>query len=151
MELFIQIRNGQPFEHPIFGDNFRQAFPNVDTENLPPEFARFVRINPPTIGIFDVCEVGAYELVDGAYTDVYTVRAMTDEEKVAKIAEAKARLPDNWTLNEETLQPSPPPKPTTGGPWQFDRVANIWKEAPVRPEGEYRFDYVAWQWVEIAQ
>ena len=41
MELFIQIRNGQPFEHPIFGDNFRQAFPDVDVDNLPPEFARF--------------------------------------------------------------------------------------------------------------
>ena len=44
MELFIQIRDGLPFGHPIYGDNFRQAFPDVDLENLPPEFARFERI-----------------------------------------------------------------------------------------------------------
>ena len=39
LELYIQIRNGQPHEHPIFADNFRQAFPDVDTENLPDTFA----------------------------------------------------------------------------------------------------------------
>ena len=46
MELFIRIVDGQPFEHPIFGNNFREAFPDVDTENLPPQFARFVRVAP---------------------------------------------------------------------------------------------------------
>ena len=31
MELFIQIdENGQAKEHPIMGDNFRQAFPDID-------------------------------------------------------------------------------------------------------------------------
>jgi hypothetical protein len=26
---------------------------------------------------------------------------------------------------------------------------NNWKDTPVRPEGEYKFDFLAWQWVEI--
>ena len=30
MRLFIQIRDGQPFEHPIIEDNFREAFPDID-------------------------------------------------------------------------------------------------------------------------
>lgn len=47
MELFIQIVDGQPFEHPIHGDNLRAAFPHIDVNNLPPEFARFVRVPPP--------------------------------------------------------------------------------------------------------
>ena len=44
MELFIRVKDGQAFEHPILGDNFRQAFPNINVNNLPSEFARFERI-----------------------------------------------------------------------------------------------------------
>jgi hypothetical protein len=44
MNLYIQIKDGQPFEHPIFEDNFIEAFPNVDINNLPLEFAKFRRI-----------------------------------------------------------------------------------------------------------
>lgn len=47
MELFIQIKDGQPFEHPIHGANFRAAFPDIDVNNLPPNFARFIRIPKP--------------------------------------------------------------------------------------------------------
>jgi hypothetical protein len=74
MELFICIKDGQPFEHPIFGDNFCQAFPNVDTNNLPPEFARFERIERPTLGIYEimVLDQPTYELVDGVCKDVIT-------------------------------------------------------------------------------
>lgn len=84
MELFIRVQNGQPVDHPILGDNFREAFPGVDTNNLPPEFARFVRVAPPAIGTYEVYEGVTYELIDGAYTDVHHVRPMTTEEKAAK-------------------------------------------------------------------
>jgi hypothetical protein len=83
MELFIRIVDGQPFEHPIFGDNFRQAFPHIDPENLPPEFARFVRTEIPMIGEFEVYEGVTYERVDGVFTDVHHVRPMTDKEIAA--------------------------------------------------------------------
>jgi len=46
MELYIRIKNGQPFEHPISGENLKQAFPHVDTNNLPAGFAKFVRVAP---------------------------------------------------------------------------------------------------------
>lgn len=84
MELFIRIVDGQPFEHPIFGDNFRQAFPDVDTDNLPPEFARFERIeNPQLATTFEVAE-STYQWVDGVVKDVWTIRPMTAEEEVQK-------------------------------------------------------------------
>ena len=171
MELFIRIKDGKAFEHPIFGDNFRQAFPGIDIDNLPPEFARFVRVNPPTVGVFEVCEECVYELVDGVYTDVHHVRPMTDEEKAVKIAEARANLRPNWTLNEETLRPIQPPRPTVKGayPYKFDMKTNEWVEssvppfpswaasedglryvAPVpRPEGRYRWDEATTNWVKL--
>jgi hypothetical protein len=169
MELYIRIKDGGPFEHPIFGDNFRQAFPGVDTENLPPEFARFVRVAAPAVGPFEVYVECVYELVDGVYTDVHNVRPMTVEEKTAKIEQARANLPANWTLNEETLQASPPPRPTVKGayPYKFDLETNQWLESDVppfpswvpsedglryvapipRPEGQYRWDEATLSWV----
>jgi hypothetical protein len=113
MNLYIQIRNGQPHEHPIMGDNFRQAFPTIDTENLPPEFANFERIPAPEIGLFDVLEGPVYEWDNGIVKDVWTIRPMTDEEKAAKIAEYQARTPEGWTFDPETLTYIPPEAPPT--------------------------------------
>jgi hypothetical protein len=84
MELFIRIVDGQPFEHPIFGDNFREAFPHVDIENLPPEFAKFERVQQPNANsVFEVEEL-SYQWVDGIVKDVWTVRPMTAEEEIQK-------------------------------------------------------------------
>jgi hypothetical protein len=84
MELYIQIKDGRPFEHPIFGDNFRQAFPHIDVNNLPPEFARFERIEQPNkADPFEVEEV-SYQWVNGVVKDVWTVREMTDAERAEK-------------------------------------------------------------------
>ena len=169
MELYIRIKDGLPFEHPILGDNFRQAFPGIDTNNLPPEFAQFVRVAPPSVGLFEVCDECVYELVDGVYTDVHNVRPMTAEEKTAKIEQARATLRPNWTLNEETLQQIQPARPTVKGayPYKFDRETNQWVESDVspfpswipsddglryvaptpRPEGQYRWDEATLSWV----
>jgi hypothetical protein len=87
IELYIQIREGQIFEHPIFADNFRAAFPNVDTENLPDNFAKFVRVDPPVLDTYEVYEGVSYQWVDGVVKDVHTVRPMTDEERTIKTLE----------------------------------------------------------------
>lgn len=45
--LFIRIKDGEIFEHPIIEANFRAAFPRVNVDNLPPEFAEFIRVPMP--------------------------------------------------------------------------------------------------------
>lgn len=92
MELFIRVKDGEPFEHPIFGDNFRAAFPDVDTANLPDTFAKFIRVDKPTIDTYEVYEGVTYQWIDGVVKDVHLVRPMTDAERTAKtlqIEEAK--------------------------------------------------------------
>jgi VIT1/CCC1 family predicted Fe2+/Mn2+ transporter len=84
LELYIQIRDGQPHEHPIFADNFRQAFPDVDTENLPDTFAKFIRVDAPVPDTYEVYEGVTYQWIDGVVKDVHSVRAMTEEERAAK-------------------------------------------------------------------
>ena len=134
MELFIRIQNGQPFEHPIFGDNFRQAFPNVDTNNLPPEFARFVRVTAPVLGPYEKNQTVSYQLVDGVYTDVFTCEQMTAEEITVKQDQVKANWIANsgfasWTFNETTCAfEAPTPYPTDGKPYRWDEPTTSWIE-----------------------
>jgi hypothetical protein len=106
MELYIRIKNGQPFEHPISGDNFRQAFPEIDVNNLPPEFAKFNRI-PRSSLVYAILNnpQPTYQWVNGVVTDVWDITPMTDEQKATKIAEVKAVLhPEGWVFNETACE-----------------------------------------------
>lgn len=165
MELYIRIKDGKPFEHPILGSNFRQAFPNIDTNNLPPEFAKFVRVEPPIAGLYKVLEPATYEFLDGVWTDVFQERDMTTEEKTAAQQEVITAFNNRnystnwsaWTLDEATNTMVPPiPRPDIdqtkieAGIYTFWCGADAnWKDTPARPEGEYMFNFFAWQWVEI--
>lgn len=87
MELFIQIRDGIPHQHPIIGVNFKQAFPEVDTDNLPSNFARFERVPPPVPEVYEVVDGPVYQWVNGIVKDVWTVRPMTEAERKIKTQE----------------------------------------------------------------
>ena len=115
MELFIRIKDGEPFEHPIFGDNFRAAFPDIDTDNLPPEFVRFKRIEPPVLGPYEKNQSVRYEIgEDGVCRDIWSCEQMTEEEIKAKQDEVKTlwaeneHTPKTWVFDEETCSFIPP-------------------------------------------
>ena len=173
MDLFIRIKDGQPFEHPIFGDNFRQAFPDIDVNNLPPEFARFERIERPVLGQYEVMvsEDPTYELIDGVYKDVWHKRDMTAEERettkqaaiqAAQTAWSSRPQAENWSawvLNEETFMYEPPiPRPEpdqtkldAGILTVWCGADNNWKDTPAKPvdDNQYKFDFLAWEWVQV--
>ena len=164
MELFIRIKDGQPFEHPIFGDNFREVFPDVDVNNLPPEFARFERIECPLLGVYEVMdsEEPTYELIDGVYKDVWHIRNMTAEEKTAKQQAVITNFNNReqaenwaaWAFDEVTCSMQPPiPRPELiegVRVWWCGADTN-WKEVPAYPVdgNQYKFDFLAWQWVQV--
>jgi hypothetical protein len=164
MQLFIRIKDGQPFEHPIFGDNFCQAFPNVDVNNLPAEFARFERVERPTLGVYEVLasDETTYELIDGIYKDVWHKRDMTAEEKTAKQDDVKTFWANReyavnwsaWTFDEDQcayVPPIPRPDPVQGKIVWWCGANSNWKEVPQRPvdQNQYKFDFLAWNWVLI--
>lgn len=104
MDLFIQIKDGEPFEHPIMGDNFIAAFPHIDVNNLPPEFARFVRPAPPEVGPYQVASV-SYGWDGDVVTDIWQIREMSEEEKQEKIAYVKSLShPDGAVFSEELCE-----------------------------------------------
>jgi hypothetical protein len=131
MRLFIRLKDGQPFEHPIMEDNFRQAFPKVDLDNLPDWVAEFKRVERPQIGVYEVCEGCIYAWVNGIVQDVWNVRPMTDAEKQAKIDFAMQHKPfSSWIFVEETCSFKPPvPKPDDGKRYVWDEETINWVES----------------------
>lgn len=135
MELFIRIKDGQPFEHPIFGDNFRAAFPDVDVDNLPPEFSRFERVEMPAVDIYEIYEGVEYVKIGDKYTDNHKIREMEPAEKEAKQNQFK----ENWTAS--------------GGfnSWVFDEASCSFKAPIAYPitGKQYSWDEPSLSWVEV--
>jgi hypothetical protein len=134
MELFIRIVDGQPFEHPILGDNFRQAFPNIDVNNLPPEFAKFERTPCPSLVYATLnSKETTYQWVDGVVKDVWDVTPMTSQEITDKQNAVKAIWAthpfQSWVFNEALCRfESPTPKPDDGKVYIWDEPTTSWVE-----------------------
>lgn len=162
MNLYIETENGTVKNHPAFEDNLIQAFGHI-----PSHWESFTRVEKPVPGIYQVLEAdeAVYAKVDGVWTDVWTVRELTAEEKTAKqqavITAFNSREQGEnwsaWTLDEATCTMQPPiPRPEADeaklaqGIMTFWCGAdNNWKDTPARPEGDYKFDFLAWAWVEV--
>lgn len=94
MNLYIQIKDGQPYEHPIMEDNFVAAFPDIDVRNLPPNFAPFVRVpKPNSCDVYEIEEC-TYGWDNGVVKDIWVSRPMTEQERIDKDEFEKARLID---------------------------------------------------------
>jgi hypothetical protein len=161
MNLYIQIENDQTVNHPAFEDNLLQAFGGI-----PSNWEPFDRIERPSAGIYEiVSNQPVYQKIDGRWKDVWDVRPMTVEEKTAKQQEVIAAFNDReqsenwsaWVLDETTCTMQPPsPRPAPDQEKLKQRILTVWcgadnnwKDTPVRPEGNYKFDFFAWQWVEV--
>lgn len=162
MNLYIETQNNQTVNHPAFEDNLLQAFGSI-----PNHWEPFVRVERPAPGVYEVLESDepVYAKVDGTWADVWSLRPMTDAEKAAKQQAVRDALNNRpqaenwsaWTLDEATCTMVPPisrPKPdetklSQGIMTFWCGADNNWKDTPVRPEGNYKFDFFAWQWVEV--
>lgn len=172
MKLFIRVKDGEAFEHPIFEDNFRQAFPDTDPENLPSDFARFIRVDPPQLGQFEVYEGVTYEWNGWAFTDVHHVRPMNSAEKNERIEQIKSNRPsEKWIWDELNTRWTLPARPTAGGPWRRDPISLDWVIAKNPPypswvisedgtkytaptpkpqnSNSYRWDELTLSWVQV--
>ena len=159
MNLYIETENGTTKNHPAFETNLIQAFGSI-----PEHWEPFNRFERPAIGVYQVLEseTPTYEKVDGVWTDVWAVREMTSEEKSVKQqgvimffnARGQSENWSAWTLDEATctmVSPIPRPEPIEGVTVFWCGADNAWKEAPACPvdDNQYKFDYLAWQWVQV--
>lgn len=109
MECIIRIVDDQPFEHPIMMNNFMSAFPKIDVNNLPPEFAKFERLEQPVpiTGQTPYHNIGYHYTFDsdmGKWKDDWFLIDMTDAEKTAKRAEGEASTINTLNLLKQFAQ-----------------------------------------------
>ena len=134
MKLYIEIENGQPKNHPALEENLLQAF-----NEIPVNWVPFERIERPSLGLYEaiVQDVPEYELIDGVYKDVWSIRPMTEAEKLNAQQNEKLRwdaLPNRenftaWMFDEVSCSYIPPiPKPDDGKLYRWDGQTSTWVE-----------------------
>ena len=156
MALFIQIENDQPVNHPVYDFNLIQVYGQI-----PQGWAMFNRVDRPIPTVYQVLESDepVYAKVDGVWTDVWSLRDMTAEEKTAKQQAEKdnwSALPnrDNfiaWTFDEATCAYAPPtPRPTDGN-YLWQGTTNSCVIRPPYPDDgkQYKLDIPTATWVLI--
>lgn len=82
MHLYIQTKDGQPINHPAFEENLMEAFGEI-----PGDWEPFFRVERPVPGVYEILESNeaVYAKVNGVWTDVWSVRGMTAQERQAVI------------------------------------------------------------------
>lgn len=163
MNYYIKLENGNTVGHPVAEDNLITAFPSIDLQNLPPEWAKFERIAAPLLKIYEVYEGVEYTLNPdtGVYYDKHIIRPMTEAEKLAEQEKIKTEWANSpfagyksWTLDPDTLTFIPPiaaPEPTDAVKiWKWKESEQKWVPLPDEPtpvEGkEYYLDIVDVAW-----
>jgi hypothetical protein len=69
--LWIEIVDGHPVNHPYLESNLLAAYPEWAGVVPASKFAPFVRVTPPTDAIVERVE---YQFIDGVWTDVFVTR-----------------------------------------------------------------------------
>ena len=112
MRLFIQVEDNKAVSHPALEENLIEAFGNV-----PENWQSFVLVGRPDIGPYKVflSDEPTYEKIDGIWTDVWSFRELTPEEKIQKQEIVKANWAKNasgefasWVFDEEKCIFVPP-------------------------------------------
>lgn len=160
MKLYIQVKDGKPINHPAFEENLLQAF-----ETIPDDWEPFDRKPRLPVGIYQVIDEknSFYAKVNGVWTDVWIVRNMTANEKLASqkhVHDMWKNLPYSsnfsaWIYNEAVNMYEPPfpypEDPPEGFQYRWSGPDNDWKLAPIFPnDGKvYQFDFENWVNVEV--
>jgi hypothetical protein len=103
MNLFIQIINGAPINHPLTVDNLLYIFPQFDGETPPDGYAKFERTSKPVESRFEITEGPVYSLIDGIVKEVWSVRQMTEEEKTSFVNALRSMDVPEGCVFDETL------------------------------------------------
>jgi hypothetical protein len=82
MKLYIRVENGNAVFHPVFESNLLQVFPNGIPEN---DFQPFEHSGKTVIANdYQISSSTYVKREDGVWTEQWSVRDMTDEEKLKK-------------------------------------------------------------------
>jgi hypothetical protein len=132
MDLVIQIKNGEPFEHPILLENLQQVYSGITLQSLPNDYAELRRTQKPVLSAYQVYLGHSYVWQNGYVTEQHNVRNMTAEEILAKQNSVKQLWADSgyasWSFDQTTCEFIPPVAyPTDGNDYLWDETLQSWQ------------------------
>jgi len=134
MNFLIQIDNGVPINNPVSEENLRIFIPNLDINNPPAGWARFVRTPMPEIPDGEVLDKITYKLSytlsdyygTPTYTDEYHFVPISDE----KIIEQTKEFVRNYNETMKRVMGAPYSAPDDGNFYVWSRHSNSWIKKP---------------------
>lgn len=158
--LYIQILNGEPINHPVFENNLIQAFTKI-----PPNWEPFSPTERPELGVYQLFHSNDFDYVkvDGVWTHTWNIIDMTQEQIDSKQNDVKKRWSsqDNyfnfttWNFNEELCMYEPPIEyPNDGNKYFWWAVTSSWELVPQAPSinpKEYYINLISGTWQKYPQ
>jgi len=149
--LFIEIKDGKPYAHPLHEDNLLYLDPSIQLPNE--KYMKFIRAPIPKHGIYEVVDGSTYEIKNGVVEETWNIRQMDAETKAELIAKYKvdSKRFDSWIWEDETCSYIPPvlPPPYVEGVnihWNESKLS--WEETPPSPGDGYIFDPRTAVWIK---
>jgi nicotinate-nucleotide adenylyltransferase len=189
VDHLLVIPAGQPLlreKSPAATGSQRRTMCQLAINELPSDIKSHVEVNPIEIlrdgpsytidtveaveqsfagdAIVLIVGTDAYQKIDDVWTDVWSLRDMTDEEKITRQQSAKdiwKSFPHRenfttWIFDEEICGYVPPiPKPTDepleGQMYRWQGSSNSWALAPTIPDDGkiYEWNSLIWNWEEV--
>tara|TARA_B100000900_G_scaffold286568_1_gene245687 strand:- start:4111 stop:4527 length:417 start_codon:yes stop_codon:yes gene_type:complete len=136
MRYFIKIEENQAVGFPMQQDNFEQAFPNEDLDNLSSSFAEVIKADVPARSVYQILDDPTYTMnADGKMVETFTLSDVSDERKIELQNEAKAAWVEDednfasWVFNEETCSyEAPVSYPSDGKNYYWNEPTTSWVE-----------------------
>jgi len=157
MNLYIEIENDTPKNHPAFEENILEAFGEI-----PSNWQPFVRVECPKPSVYQILDSNTptYEKVDGVWKDVWALRNMSQEEIAAKQQSVKDIWKNSvrysnfvdWIFDvDNCCYVAPIPYPTDGKNYVWLGTTSSWYEIPQYPDNgkSYKLEGDPPDWVEI--
>ena len=127
MNLYIELEEGRPINHPLQESNLLLIYPDINLENLPENLCKFVRVEKPISKWDEVVEGPEYKMIDGICYDVWTVNKISDEVRESMLSTLTASNPyPSWTVDIINHTLIPPISKPTEGEWQWDESIINW-------------------------
>jgi len=133
MNLYIKIQDGQILDHPILEDNLMMIWPDIDLNNLPREYVKFIRVaKNVSEGPYEIAYI-SYEWDGDTVRDVWYLRPMTAAEQLAKQEMVKQDWQTygyaSWQFNETTCGFDPPvPYPNDENKYRWNEDTQTWEQ-----------------------
>lgn len=130
MNLVIEIKDGKTVNHPIAEENLRAIIPDLDINNPPPGYARFIRKPHPELLPLQTLESVEY-IIDPLLSEQFNTTVWTDKYNIKELSDEdiiELAIQETRSANERMRESmgAPYSAPDDGNLYIWSVSSNTW-------------------------